>query len=74
MSMTLNSSKVTWVVDDEEHVTTLKLPPNVVHAPEGKSLASMMAGGELQAGFTDLQGLAARVHPPGLGNRAGRSR
>ncbi len=35
----LDSSKVTWVVDDEEHVTTLKLPPNVVHAPEGKSLA-----------------------------------
>ena len=25
----LDSSKVTWVVDDEEHVTTLKLPPNV---------------------------------------------
>ncbi|MEI8154793.1 MAG: PhnD/SsuA/transferrin family substrate-binding protein, partial [Hyphomicrobiales bacterium] len=29
----LDSSKVTWVVDDEEHVTSLKLPPNVVHAP-----------------------------------------
>ena len=34
----LDSSKVTWVVDDEEHVTSLKLPPNVIHAPEGKSL------------------------------------
>jgi 4,5-dihydroxyphthalate decarboxylase len=33
----LDSSKVTWVVDDEEHVTTLKLPPNVVHAPQGKA-------------------------------------
>ena len=31
----LDSSKVTWVVDDEEHVTSLKLPPNVVHAPQG---------------------------------------
>ena len=30
----LDSSKVTWVVDDEEHVTSLKLPPNVVHAPD----------------------------------------
>src|ERR1700733_10818476 len=29
----LDSAKVTWVVDDEEHVTTVKLPPNVVHAP-----------------------------------------
>src|ERR671927_177307 len=38
----LDSSKVTWVVDDEEHVTSLKLPPNVVHAPPGKSLAGMM--------------------------------
>ena len=25
----LDASKVTWVVDDEEHVTTLKLPDNV---------------------------------------------
>ena len=31
----LDSSKVTWVVDDEEHVTQLRLPANVVHAPEG---------------------------------------
>ena len=29
----LDSSKVTWVVDDEEHVTQLKLPSNVIHAP-----------------------------------------
>ena len=35
----LDASKVTWVVDDEEHVTTLKLPDNVIHAPPGKSLA-----------------------------------
>ena len=31
----LDSAKVTWVVDDEEHVTTLKLPPNVIHAGPG---------------------------------------
>ena len=35
----LDSSKVTWVVDDEEHVTALKLPPNVVHAP-GRQIAA----------------------------------
>ena len=29
----MDSSKVTWVVDDEEHVSTMKLPANVVHAP-----------------------------------------
>ena len=59
----LDSSKVTWVVDDEEHVTSLKLPPNVVHAPEGKSLASMMAGGELQAAFSGPAGIG-RAGPP----------
>ncbi len=59
----LNSSKVTWVVDDEEHVTTLKLPSNVIHAPSGKSLAGMMANGELQAGFTGNAGIG-RAGPP----------
>src|SRR5262245_3541043 len=43
----LDCSKVTWVVDDEEHVTALKLPPNVRHAPDGRSLADMMDKGEL---------------------------
>jgi 4,5-dihydroxyphthalate decarboxylase len=59
----LDSSKVTWVVDDEEHVTSLKLPPNVLHAPDGKSLASMMASGELQAGFSGPAGIG-RAGPP----------
>ena len=59
----LDSSKVTWVVDDEEHVTSLKLPSKVVHAPDGKSLASMMASGELQAGFSGPAGIG-RAGPP----------
>jgi 4,5-dihydroxyphthalate decarboxylase len=59
----LDSSKVTWVVDDEEHVATLKLPSNVVHAPEGKSLQSMMKSGEIQAGFTGPAGVG-RAGPP----------
>jgi 4,5-dihydroxyphthalate decarboxylase len=59
----LDSSKVTWVVDDEEHITTLKLPPNVIHAPEGKSLQSMMKAGEIQAGFTGPAGVG-RAGPP----------
>ena len=62
----LNSSKVTWVVDDEEHVTTLKLPPNVVHAGPSRSLQSMMAAGEIQAGFTGPAGVG-RSGPP-IGN------
>jgi 4,5-dihydroxyphthalate decarboxylase len=59
----LDSAKVTWVVDDEEHVISLKLPPNVVHAPDGKSLAGMMASGELQAGFSGPAGIG-RAGPP----------
>jgi 4,5-dihydroxyphthalate decarboxylase len=59
----LDSSKVTWVVDDEEHVTALKLPANVVHAPDGKSLQSMMKAGEIQAGFTGPAGVS-RAGPP----------
>ena len=59
----LDADKVTWVVDDEEHVTSLKLPDNVIHAPPGKSLASMMTSGELQAGFTGPAGIG-RVGAP----------
>ena len=59
----LDAAKVTWVVDDEEHVTTLKLPANVIHAPPGKSLAGMMASGELQAGFTGPAGIGRAGAP-----------
>jgi 4,5-dihydroxyphthalate decarboxylase len=59
----LDASKVTWVVDDEEHVAALKLPDNVIHAPPGKSLASMMARGELQAGFTGPAGIGRAGAP-----------
>jgi 4,5-dihydroxyphthalate decarboxylase len=62
----LDSAKVTWVVDDEEHVTSLELPPNVIHAPPGRSLAAMMASGELHAGFTGNAGIG-RAGPPVAG-------
>src|SRR6476620_7193142 len=62
----LDSSKVTWVVDDEEHVRELKLPANVMHAPAGRSLAAMMAEGEIQAGFDGNAGIG-RAGPPVAG-------
>jgi 4,5-dihydroxyphthalate decarboxylase len=67
----LDSSKVTWVVDDEEHVTSLKLPSNVVHAPEGKSLASMMASGEISAGFNGPAGIGRAGPPTGAWEQGG---
>lgn len=59
----LDSPKVTWVVDDEEHVLELKLPPNVVHAPETTSLIEMMANGEISAGFSGNAGLGRAGKP-----------
>src|SRR6202166_1846624 len=67
----LDSAKVTWVVDDEEHVTSLKLPPNVIHAPAGRSLAAMMANGELQAGFTGPPGIGRPGPPTGAWEQGG---
>ena len=61
----LDASKVTWVVDDEEHVAQLPLPSNVVHAPEGKSLAEMMASGDLVAGFQGNGGVGRTGAPTG---------
>jgi 4,5-dihydroxyphthalate decarboxylase len=61
----LDSSRVTWVVDDEEHVTQLMLPPNVIHAPEGRSLVDMMAAGELAAGFAANAGVGRSGSPTG---------
>jgi 4,5-dihydroxyphthalate decarboxylase len=61
----VDSSKVTWVVDDEEHVTQLKLPANVIHAPQGRSLADMMADGELVAGFAAAAGIGRTGDPTG---------
>lgn len=61
----LDNSKVTWIVDDEEHVTQLKLPPNVRHAPEGRSLADMMAAGDLQAGVEAAAGIGRTGAPTG---------
>lgn len=61
----LDSSKVTWVVDDEEHVTQLHLPPNVIHTEPGRSLADMMADGELVAGFHGNAGVGRSGSPTG---------
>ncbi|MDH1702232.1 ABC transporter substrate-binding protein [Comamonas terrigena] len=59
----LDNDKVTWVVDDEEHVTQLQLPPNVIHAT--RPLADMMADGELVAGFDGAAGIGRTGNPTG---------
>lgn len=59
----VDNDRINWVVDDEEHVTSLKLPANVAHAPAGKSLAGMMASGEIQAGFASRAGIGRTGAP-----------
>lgn len=61
----LDASKVTWVVDDEEHVTQLTLPANVIHAAKDTSLADMMAKGELVAGLAAAAGIGRTGAPTG---------
>lgn len=61
----LDAAKVTWVVDDEEHVTQLKLPSNVIHAAADTSLAEMMAKGELVAGNEGAAGIGRTGAPTG---------
>lgn len=59
----LETDKVTWVVDDEEHVTQMKLPSNVVQAAADSSLVDMMSNGEIQAGFAGNAGLGRSGAP-----------
>ena len=61
----LDTSKVTWVVDDEEHVTQMTLPDNVIHALEGVSLVDMITRGELAAGFDGNAGIGRAGAPTG---------
>lgn len=59
----LHNDKVRWIVDDEEHVQQLQLPPNVSQTPAGKSLAGMMAANEIQAGYSGNAGIGRVGNP-----------
>lgn len=48
---------ITWMKEDEEHVTSYVLPDNVEEAPAGSSLADMMRSGELEVAFAGLAGV-----------------
>jgi len=59
----VDPAKIRWFVDDEEHVTSLKLPPCVTQVPEGRSLVQMFAAGELDAGTAGDAGLGRQGKP-----------
>jgi 4,5-dihydroxyphthalate decarboxylase len=50
-------SNVTWVTDDEDHASWLRLPPNVEPAPAGDSLAAMLARGNIHAALAGPAGI-----------------
>ena len=59
----LDNSKMTWFVDDEEHVTQLTLPANARRVPPGSSLVDMMADGRIVAGMAGNAGLGRTGAP-----------
>jgi 4,5-dihydroxyphthalate decarboxylase len=61
----VDNNKITWWVDDEEHVQELSLPANVKHVPAGDSLADMMARGDIIAGFDGAAGIGRTGAPTG---------
>jgi 4,5-dihydroxyphthalate decarboxylase len=61
----VDNSKITWVVDDEEHVSALPLPANVIHTSPGQSLFGLMQRGELAAGFSGNAGIGRSGAPGG---------
>jgi 4,5-dihydroxyphthalate decarboxylase len=50
-------NRVNWIVDDEEHVTSLVLPPNVAHVAAGQSLVTMFRSGALDAAVKGAAGI-----------------
>lgn len=59
----VDPARVTWVTDDEEHVTEWVPPPNVTKLPAGESLAAMIAAGRLDAALSGVAGIG-RSGPP----------
>jgi 4,5-dihydroxyphthalate decarboxylase len=57
---------VTWVTDDDEHVATLALPPNVERLAPGDSIAELFLRGRLDAALTGRAGVG-RAGAPGAG-------
>ena len=55
-------SKVTWVLSGDEHVSEFQPPPNVISAPEGRTLEEMLISGELAAA-NGIQATSPEIKP-----------
>ncbi|GAA3706819.1 ABC transporter substrate-binding protein [Streptomyces tremellae] len=54
--------KMTWVVDDEDHVEG-RVPANVEHITDGRSLGALLASGDLDAALTGNAGTGRAGSP-----------
>jgi 4,5-dihydroxyphthalate decarboxylase len=59
----VDPDSITWVVDDEEHVTSFGLPPNVEHTPPGESIAQQFHDGRIDAALTGPAGIGRAGAP-----------
>ncbi|GAA4488803.1 hypothetical protein GCM10023191_018620 [Actinoallomurus oryzae] len=51
----MNTEKITWIVDDDDHVEG-RVPPNVERVTDGRSLGELLRAGEIDAAFTGNAG------------------
>jgi 4,5-dihydroxyphthalate decarboxylase len=59
----VDPDSITWVVDDEEHVTSYRLPPNVVKTEPGQSIAGLFLAGGIDAALTGPAGIGRSGAP-----------
>jgi 4,5-dihydroxyphthalate decarboxylase len=59
----VDPDSITWVVDDEEHVTSYQLPPNVVSAEPGQSIAGLFHEGGIDAALSGPAGIGRAGAP-----------
>lgn len=65
----VDPSSITWLTDDEEHVTEYHAPSNVL-ASNGESLVNLFQNGKIDAAFAGPAGLG-RTGKPGEGWKSG---
>jgi 4,5-dihydroxyphthalate decarboxylase len=59
----VDPDSITWVVDDEEHVTSYQLPTNVVTTAPGQSISGLFHEGGIDAALTGPAGIGRSGAP-----------
>lgn len=59
----VDPDSITWIVDDEEHVTSYRLPSNVVKVDPGQSIAGLFREGGIDAALTGPAGIGRSGAP-----------